>query len=210
MIKKYFKKEGIRHPSFSYDAFWIQETPIKGRLIRADFFKDLVKGKRVLHLGCTDWPVFNPDNNLHIYLAGFAASIDGMDIDKEGIEVLKNYVPQHYFSSLDDDAMLQTHYDICLIPETIEHVDNPALFMKAISAINADCFYITAPNAFAEKHMKRNMWVNETFVEVVHPDHNSWFSPFTLRNLIEKYSTLKVSEVYLLDDDSMICCKAEK
>ena len=79
-----------------------------------------------------------------------------------------------------------------------------------MSTVNAEVFYITAPNCFAKKHIERNFYGNNEFIEVVHPDHNCWYSPFTLKNQIEKYSNLKVDKVFLLDGDTMVCCQASK
>jgi len=56
--------------------------------------------------------------------------------------------------------------------------------------------------------MERNFYSKNKIIEVVHPDHNCWYSPFTLKNQIQKYSNLKVSEVFLLNEDTMVCCKA--
>lgn len=191
-------------------TFWTQGVKIDGSFLRRDFFSDKVKGKKVIHLGCTDWPVFDPKTSLHIFLSEFSEQLHGMDIDAEGIEVLKKYVDQPYFTSLDNIELNSNEYDICLIPETIEHVDNPADFLKKVSTLNAKTFYFTAPNAFCKKHIDRNYIEGKEFVEVVHPDHNCWYSPFTLKNIIEKYSGLKVTAVYLLEEETQVCCEAIK
>ncbi len=207
LLNKFFpkkRKKGKRNP------FWIQEVSINGRFIRDEFFKAVVQGKKVLHIGCTDWPIFRPNINLHIQLSKVANEIHGMDIDLEGIENLKKFVPQKYFESLDDPSLLTEVYDICLIPETLEHVDNPATFLEKVSRIQADFFYFTAPNAFSHEHIERNFWKGECFVEIVHPDHNYWFSPYTLKNIIQKYSNLAVIEVFLFNNETMIGCLAKK
>lgn len=193
-------------PSYKmHDPFWVQELSFIKVKDRFPFFGDISKNKRVLHFGCTDWPIFNPSYNLHIYLAKVANVLHGFDIDKEGINNLKKYVDQPYFSKIEDIDGMQ--YDICLIPETIEHVENIGVFLKDISKVNSKEFYITAPNCFSKKHMERNYYDEKNIKEVVHPDHNCWFSPFTLKNVIEKYSNLNVVEIYLLNDDTMVCCK---
>lgn len=190
--------------------FWTQGVHIEGRWPRKEFFSKLSEGKKVLHLGCTDWPVFHPETNLHIYLAQYAAHLHGMDIDAEGIARLKEYVDQPYYLSLDNTELLSNGYDVCIVPETIEHVDNPADFLKKVGNLPSNVFYITGPNAFCKKHIERNYYEETEFVEVVHPDHNCWFSPYTLKNCIEKYSGLKVTAVYLLEDETQVCCEARK
>ncbi len=198
-LKPYYKRA---------PEFWVQKVPYKRIDKRLEFFISECKNKNVLHFGCTDWPIFNPNNNLHIQLSKITNSIDGFDIDKEGIHELKKYVDQDYYS---DYKQLPTKkYDICLIPETIEHVDNVADFLINISKINASKFYITAPNCFSKIRLKNYSIKKDHFIEVVHPDHNSWFSPYTLKNQIEKYSHLKVNMTYLLENETMVCCEAIK
>ncbi|MFV8346501.1 methyltransferase domain-containing protein [Flavobacterium sp. ZB4P13] len=213
MIKKIIKKVlnffKKKQPKYTlHDKFWIQKVKTTTIADRVPFFEELVKGKNVLHFGCNDWPIFNPDYNLHIKLAKQAKSIHGFDIDLEGIENLKKYVDQSYFSNF--SQLKDKQYDICLVPETIEHVDNVRTFLEGLSTVNAKVFYITAPNCFSKKHMERNFYGDNEFIEVVHPDHNCWYSPFTLKNQIEKYSNLKVIRVFLLNEDTMICCQAIK
>ncbi len=209
MLKKLLNKLGIdiRKPYEKHTKFWQQEVAFKSINERVLFFLERCIKKRVLHFGCTDWPIFDPSYNLHIKLAKVATELHGFDIDKEGIANLKKYVDQSYFSSFEE---LNTHYDVCLVPETIEHVDNVGIFLKALSSVNADVFYITAPNCFSKAHIKRNFYGKNKIIEVVHPDHNCWYSPFTLKNQIEKYSSLKVDEIFLLNNDTMVCCKASK
>lgn len=191
-----------------YNNYWVQRVEIKSVSNRIEYFKKICANKKVLHFGCTDWPVFNAKNNLHIELVKFTDILHGFDIDVKGIENLKNYVNQDYFS--DFTAIPDFHYDVCLIPETIEHVDNVKLFLENVSSINADTFVITAPNCFSKEHISRNVYGKDQFIELVHPDHNCWYSPYTLKNQIEKYSNLKVSDVILISKDTMVCCIARK
>lgn len=189
----------------SHDNFWVQDVGFSKIEDRFSFFLNICDQKNVIHFGCTDWPIFEPSYNLHIKLSKVANKLHGFDIDIDGIENLKKYVNQPYFSKIEE---VKESYDVCLIPETIEHVDNVAEFLKNISKVQASTFYITAPNCFAQTHMQRNHYLETSIKEVVHPDHNCWYSPYTLKNVIEKYSTLQVEEVFLLNKDTMVCCKA--
>ena len=79
-------------------------------------------------------------------------------------------------------------YDFLLIPETIEHVNNVELFLES-TLKNADThteFLITAPNAFVMSQFDANNDVGDFYIETIHPDHNCWFSVYTLPNFIEK------------------------
>lgn len=203
------KKGNGKHPHLkSNSEFWVQKLDYEAIDNRLKFFTSVCQDKDVLHFGCTDWPIFNPENNLHIQLAEITNSIDGFDIDVKGIENLKSYVNQDYYSAYGD--IPNKKYDICLVPETIEHVDNVEIFLKNISKVDALKFLITAPNCFAPNRINNFVLKDNQFIEIVHPDHNCWYSPYTLKNQIEKYSSLKVTKVYLMESLSMICCEAVK
>lgn len=204
-IRDLFKKK-TKQKVMEFDSYWVQKVQTSKIENRLTYFENICLGKKVIHFGCTDWPIFKPEDNLHIKLAKSAKVLHGFDIDKEGIENLKKYVNQDYFS--DFAEIKDVEYDICLVPETIEHVDNVKFFLEGLSTIKAKLFLITAPNCFANSHMVRNINGTDEFVEIVHPDHNCWYSPYTLKNQIEKYSKLKVTKVILMEDDKMICCEA--
>jgi 2-polyprenyl-3-methyl-5-hydroxy-6-metoxy-1,4-benzoquinol methylase len=206
-IKKLFKRE--TKPKYEeFDSYWVQKVYTNVINNRIAYFEEFCLNKKVLHFGCVDWPIFNPENNLHIKLSKCAIILHGFDVDKDGIENLKQYVNQDYFSEFSEISDIE--YDVCLVPETIEHVDNVKFFLEGLSKINAKIFIITAPNCFSKEHISRNFYGKDCFIEVVHPDHNCWYSPYTLKNQIEKYSSLKVGNVILLEDDKMICCEAKK
>ena len=209
-LVKTLKRKVLSRPKYkSSGEFWTQKMKITTINKRLDLFNEVCSNQSVLHFGCTDWPIFRPDYNLHIKLAKITKELHGFDIDFEGIEKLKTYVDQAYFS--DFNNMPKHKYDVCLIPETIEHVDNVATFLNNISDIDAKSFYITAPNCFSKNRFKHNFHKKETdFIELVHQDHNCWYSPYTLKNVIEKYSSLVVTDIFLMENDSMICCKAIK
>lgn len=191
-----------------YEEYWVQRMNVKKIEKRLDFFLPKCKDKSVIHFGCTDYPIFNPEYNLHIQLSSFAKELHGFDVDLDGITELKKYVNQPYYSDYKD--LSNNSYDICLIPETIEHVDNVGEFLQNLKYVNADTFIITAPNCFVEEHMERNSFIDGVYSEIIHPDHNCWYSPYTLKNVIEKYSPLEVEQIYLLEQDRMVCCEAKK
>lgn len=185
--------------------FFDQEVDILKINSRLDYFTDLCKEKKVLHFGCTDFPIFRPESNLHIQLSTVASVLHGFDIDVAGIEELKKYVDQPYFS--DYNQLGDIVYDVCLIPETIEHVDNIAAFLQSVNTVKARKIIITGPNAFAPEHIARNQNGKKKFMEIVHPDHNCWFSPYTLQNTINKYTDLRVDKNVLLERETMICAE---
>lgn len=150
---------------------------------RHDFIKELVKNKKVLHIGFVDYPITKPKKSLHLYIANECIRLDGIDpnINEETKKILN--VPNGNIYT--DWSQLPNDYDIILVPEVIEHVDNVAIFLQQLDRLNG-MMVVTAPCAYTLKNNFREE--NEFFTETVHPDHNCWYSPYTLKNVIDKYS----------------------
>ena len=176
---------------------------------RIAFFNEITSGKTVLHYGCADWPIYDVNNNLHYRMCKVSDVIDGFDVDKETIIQMSE-------SGLFRDESLyyeapDKKYDFLLIPETIEHVNNVELFLES-TLKNADThteFLITAPNAFVMSQFNVNTDAGDYCIETIHPDHNCWFSIYTLPNFIEKcYKNIgkKVlfSDIGFLQSKSMV------
>lgn len=153
---------------------------------RVSFFNKKTEGKTVLHYGCADWPIYNKDNNLHYRMCQTSDKVDGFDVDKETITQMSEsgmFRDGSLYYELPDKI-----YDFLLIPETIEHVNNVELFLESILK-NVDVhteFLITAPNAFVMSQFDVNIDSGDSYIETIHPDHNCWFSVYTLPNFIEK------------------------
>ncbi|MGF6904349.1 hypothetical protein P3T22_005638 [Paraburkholderia sp. GAS348] len=90
-------------------------------------------------------------------------------------------------------------------PEVIEHVGNVATFLEQIDRIDFGTVVITVPDAvqcyprhfdFADR--------DDTFVEIVHPDHNYWFTPYTLLNVVRKYTSWHVRGMYFFNNISLL------
>lgn len=188
-------------------TFFKQETKIKVCDKRLNLFKRLLTGRRVLHVGCTDYPIFDPLTNLHLELAKVTSQLDGCDKDVEGIEQLKKYYDGIYFTSLSN---VNGSYDYVLVPEVIEHIGNVEEFLKNLSRIDTKYFIITSPNAFFVNRDNEFYMKDNVFYEEVHPDHNCWYSPYTLTNCIKKYTSWSIQRVYLLEKMTMVAVLCEK
>lgn len=154
--------------------------------------------KSILHIGCVDSLYYNKDHNLHIKLSKICKSLHGFDIDKKGIDILNTDCPSTYFTNISD---IYTHsYDVVLIPEVLEHVDNVGEFIQSMAKINTKQYFITAPDiSLYNTHIKND---GNYIHEMVHSDHKCWYSPYTLHNvckpLISKITTSDSSELLLL------------
>ena len=189
--------------SLNTNRFFIQKiSNLKIIPDRKALFLELCKNKKVLHVGCTDHPFQNYTTGLHWYLYNNGISnLDGMDVDVEGLNFLKNVVPGNYYSDLKE---IKEEYDFILVPETIEHVSNIQIFIQELSNLKFKKMLITAPCFFLE--MKNNEFgmVDNDYYEIVHPDHKAWFTPYTLKNCVTQYSNLIIEDCYILENGHMV------
>jgi len=203
IIKKILSgKQIVKQPKL--DSYWIQNIKVNRVEERLDVFKPYLENKKVLHIGCSDYPIFKPETNLHLAIKNMTSELHGMDVDKQGIEELRKHYDSIYYTNLLDSK--DNVYDTILVPETIEHVENIGFFLKEINSLKADNYIITAPNCFNDFFPNQFDSSTNIFTEAIHPDHNCWFSPYTLKNVIQKYTNLKVREIYLCNKDLMIVC----
>lgn len=175
---------------------------------RLDLIRDLSRGKRVLHLGCTNWPytLESLKNNmlLHRDLEEIAAKVVGIDADQEGIEVLKDNGSKNlYDADLEhlEDLQLEATFDVIIAGEMIEHLNNPGLFLTGIKRfMNAETqLVLTTINAYCGMRF----WLyglrgKRGRQEFVHPDHVAYYSYATLKLLIERHG-LRVENFLFYD-----------
>ncbi len=195
--------------SAHYEPFFRQELLLTIIDNRLELFAKLCHGRTVLHVGCNDYPIFNPATNLHLQLHNLChcSKLDGFDIDETGLTELANLVSGTYFSRF---SQITENYDLLLVPETIEHVDNIQIFLAELSTISFKQCLITAPNAFLPNN-NGNYWTESgTYIEHVHPDHTCWFSPATLQTCIRKFTDWQVDELFLLENRTMVGCLCSK
>jgi SAM-dependent methyltransferase len=173
---------------------------------RVTFIKEQCDGKKVLHLGCTNYP-YTADslkNNdlLHFRLAEISRELYGFDFDKEGLNVLRESGTKNlYFADLEklDEVDLSETFDVIVAGEMIEHLSNPGLFLRGIKRfMHQDTkLIITTINAYGALRftlyaLRGKGGTNEP----VHPDHVFYYSYSTL-NLLIKRADLSVDEFYL-------------
>ncbi|MFN7138420.1 MAG: methyltransferase domain-containing protein [Limisphaerales bacterium] len=149
-------------------------------------------GKRVLHLGCTDWPYteskLQQEALLHSKIAKVAKSLVGMDADQAGVEYFRKIgFAETYLDNVEafnNPEVFNHDYDVIVAGEIIEHLENPGMFLRSvqklmkpsteiiITTINAYCFFRFVYYVLRNEH--------------VHPDHNYYFSPIVLKKLITR------------------------
>ncbi len=160
--------------------------------------------KTVLHLGCVDkgltYERFKLQELMHQKLAAVSKELWGVDTDAEQISFLQKQGFENLLvgdvSELDRiEALKGKKFDVIVASEIIEHLSNPGLFLQAVKSLMDSPkthFIVSVPNAF---RIDTILWLFRG-VEYIHPDHNYWFSYFTVTNLLEK-NGFKVEEVYV-------------
>lgn len=160
---------------------------------RMDFVLNRCKGKKVLHLGCIDEGLtaerLNSGELLHFKLINVATEVWGVDISKRGIQLLQEHGVDNLvlgnIEQIDEIEKLKGHnFDIILLTEVLEHLNNPGLFLQRIKKLfdSDTTMIITVPNGLRLTGLMRQI----KGYEFVHPDHNYWFSYKTIKTLMEK------------------------
>ena len=188
-----------------HDPYFVQKVQVSSELVgvnRVDVFKNLCAGKRVMHIGCADWPITDPRSSLHLALEPHCAKLDGFDIHAEALAALAPYTRGQLSSRFED---ITEEYDIVLVPEVMEHVSGVDDFLSTLSSLKTKFFLITVPDAYqCQKRHFEYVSGTETFVEVVHPDHNCWYTPFTFSNTLSKYTSWKMEKMWFFNNISLM------
>ena len=155
-----------------------------------------VRGGRILHVGCTDWPLtvdrINDGRLLHSMLCKVSEQCVGVDTDEVGITQLRNLMPGREFHVLNAEQMgsvpelAGTQWDYIVAADVVEHMNNPGLFFESAFKLlaNGGTLIVTVPIAFSAK---RFFWLLFTGHEQVHPDHTAYFSEATLSRIGERH-----------------------
>ena len=175
---------------------------------RNDLINDLCFQRKVLHLGCSNYPytqeAIDSQMLLHFDLEKIAGELYGFDSDQKGIDILKSRGSKNLFrADLEklDELELDDKFDVIVAGEIIEHLNNPGLFLKGIQRFMSSetRLVITTINAYsALRFLIYVLRGKGGKNEPVHPDHVYYFSYSTLRLLVNR-ANLSVSEFYFYD-----------
>lgn len=150
---------------------------------------------RVLHVGCTDWPLTGErvrnGRLLHAKLCETCETCVGVDLDAEGIAQLRQLMPGRGFHVINAEQLsaspelADTRWDFIVAGDVVEHMNNPGLFFESARRLLKDdgTLIVTVPSAFS---VKRFFWLLLTGQEQVHPDHTAYFSEATLTRIGER------------------------
>jgi hypothetical protein len=163
---------------------------------RVEFIKNACAGRKVLHLGCTNYPYTREALDggvlLHTELGKTAKSLFGFDADQAGLDILRDAGTENlYLADLEelDEVPLDEKFDVIIAGEIIEHLLNPGRFLLGIQRfMNADSdLIITTVNAYcALRFFTYGLRGKGGENEPVHPDHVAYYSYKTLSLAVQK------------------------
>ncbi len=164
---------------------------------RLDLIKSICEGKKVLHLGCTNWPytvdAIEAGTLLHKDLAEVSGELYGFDFDQEGIDVLTSKGFDNLFQAdLEklNEVDLHETFDVIIAGEMIEHLNNPGLFLNGIKRFMGPGtqLVITTINAYsAMRFFVYGLRGRGGVLEPVHPDHVAYYSYSTLKLMLDRH-----------------------
>jgi len=163
----------------------------------------LCRGKRVLHLGCADYPfTYQPgDRFLHKQLSDVVTELWGVDVSPEGVAALRARGFSNLIVSdvehLDRRLLPAQPFDVIVAGEILEHLESPGGFFRSLGSIMGPQteLIVTTPNAPTFKFLLFSFLGREK----VHHEHHYYFSYFTIAQLLAK-TGLRDKEIYYYQD----------
>jgi hypothetical protein len=186
-------------------------SPSSKPVTRLNYLTKAAEGKKVIHLGCVDHlPLVDKkiasDTWLHKLLDDKATRCLGIDINAEGIDYMQElgYKDSLAIDLINDEPsklILDEHWDLIILGELMEHIDNPVLFLSQIREKYGhviDKVLMTVPNGLRWINFKRVLRNKE----VINSDHRFWFTPYTLAKVCT-HAGLEIEEFNFLLDYKM-------
>lgn len=163
---------------------------------RVGLIREASRGRKVLHLGCTNHPytqdAIDRDMLLHFELEKIADELYGFDFDRRGLDLLERSGSRNLFrADLEklQEVALEEKFDVIIAGEMIEHLNNPGLFLEGIQRFMdaGTRLLITTVNAYsAMRFVQYGLRGRGGENEPVHPDHVAYYSYRTLKLIVER------------------------
>ena len=158
---------------------------------------DLCTGQTVLDVGCVgqDYNYNDPDW-MHNLIRNVSASVDGVDIEPVGIQSMRDKGFSVYFS--EELMSLNKKYDVVLMSDVIEHVNDPVDFLSFYSKFlnESGKIVITTPNAHAVRNFTSILLRNDYSLN---PEHTFWLCPRTISEIVRR-AELKFVDFFWLKE----------
>ncbi len=155
--------------------------------------------KRVLHLGCADFPFTEEKlangTMLHGALKKVASELYGSDLHVASLSLMRENFPNCvFFEPRDTPGDIASKIDVVVAGEILEHVCNFSEFGTELRSYckNHAELIVTTPNAYSFKGAARALAGREA----QHPDHLSLSSPSTLKRLFGQFGFQCIAEQF--------------
>jgi len=155
---------------------------------RLGYLSALAQGKAVLHIGCTDFPIteqrIKRGQLLHARLQQTASYLLGIDISKEGLQVLREKGYSNVVEMDAEELGVNRRFDLIIAGDTLEHMSNAGRFVQAVGGVlsAAGELIVGVPSAFSFNVLR--LWCGGA--ELTHKDHTAFHSPKTLAELCRR------------------------
>jgi 2-polyprenyl-3-methyl-5-hydroxy-6-metoxy-1,4-benzoquinol methylase len=163
---------------------WFNKFSSAPIMEREAIILDFCRGKVVLDVGCVGQDYdFKSSKWLHGKIAAVATNVCGVDIDPEGLERLQ--AEGYRVCHADEMGTLTNQFDVIVMSEVIEHVDNPVEFLKYHSKFlfPSGQLLVTTPNPFYAIQMLRLLLGNRPSTNL---EHTMWFDPLVLTEVVRR------------------------
>ncbi len=153
-------------------------------------------GKAVLDVGCAGQDVQPGDPGwLHGRIRPVAKALDGVDADAASIVRLQEHGFEVHLPH--EVAGLGRTWDVVVMADVIEHVDDPVSFLAVYAAYLSSpesVILVTTPNPFAARQF---LHVLASGSVSVNPEHTMWLDPLTLFEVAAR-AGLEIRETFWL------------
>ncbi len=162
-----------------------------------ELVKYFCKDKEVLDIGCVGQDIdYSNPNWIYNQVKEVASSIVGVDINRDGIKQINDmgYEVYHY-----EDMKRGKKFDILLMLDVIEHVNNPVEFLNDYQEFLKEDgkIIITTPNSNRAINFVNIFFRNDYSLNY---EHTFWFCPKTFLEVISRTEGLQACKFYWLND----------
>lgn len=168
---------------------------------RIEYLRQICRGKRVLHLGCSSGRYvedrLDRGSLLHAILHEEAKELYGIDLNPESLVLMRDQLgfQNVYEGNAErlDEWNVDELFDVVLAGDLLEHLTCPGAMCKGVRRFLRDGgqFVVSTNNAFG-LHYQLRRWTG-SYTE--HVEHVCFFSPETLVHLLERHG-YRVQEMH--------------
>ena len=167
---------------------------IKDHFSLKDKKTDLLKGLKILDIGCGGGLISEPLSRLGGDITGIDASSKNIEVAK--IHSKKNNLNIKYLNTSPDEKKINEKFDVILNLEVVEHVENIDLYLKSCTDLlkeNGVMFVATINRTF-ESYVKAIVGAEYIlrWLPIGTHDWNKFFKPEEINNKLEKLNLKRI------------------